>query len=107
MKDWHKHGVCSGEAWPYKVPPPTKDVLTAQRSENARQRLLGAYFRVNHRDLVAMHSAICEAGVLYATAQVYSGWDKVKAIRRENKIYGGHSRHGEYGPCRPNSFGRR
>jgi hypothetical protein len=94
MKGWHKHGVCSGEAWPYKVPPPKNDVLTAERSESARQHLLGAYFRVNHRDLVAMHSAICEAGVLYATAQVHSGWDKVKAdgiIPRENKIDGGHA----------------
>jgi Papain family cysteine protease len=94
MKGWHKHGVCSGEAWPYNVPPPKNDVLTAERSENARQRLLGAYFRVNHRDLVAMHSAICEAGVLYGTAEVHPGWDKVKAdgiIPLENKIDGGHA----------------
>jgi hypothetical protein len=41
-----------------------------------------------------MHSAICEVGVLYATAQVHSGWDKVKSdgvIRQENKIEGGHA----------------
>lgn len=94
MKGWHKHGVCSAKLWPYKVPPPKGDDLTAERSEDARNRLLGAYFRVNHRHLVAMHSAICEAGVLYATAQVHSGWDKVKAdgiIPQEEKIEGGHA----------------
>src|SRR3546814_3440433 len=41
------------------------------------RRPLGAYFRVNHRDLVAMHSAITEVGVLYATATVHAGWEKV------------------------------
>jgi hypothetical protein len=94
VKGWHKHGVCSAKLWPYKVPPPKGDNLTAERSEDARKRLLGAYLRVNHRDLVAMHSAICEAGVLYATAQVHSGWDKVKAdgiIPHEEKIEGGHA----------------
>jgi C1A family cysteine protease len=94
MKGWHKHGVCSAKLWPYKVPPPKNDDLTAERSEDARKRLLGAYLRANHRDLVAMHSAICEAGVLYATSQVHSGWDKVKAdgiIPFEDKIEGGHA----------------
>ncbi|MFN2541011.1 MAG: C1 family peptidase [Chthoniobacterales bacterium] len=94
MKGWHKHGVCASEVWPYRVPQPRNDALTAERSTDARKRLLGAYFRVNHLDLVAMHSAICEAGALYATAQVHSGWDKVKSdgfIPQESKIEGGHA----------------
>lgn len=94
MKGWHKHGVCSAKLWPYRVPPIKGDDLTAERSADARNRLVGAYLRVNHRDLVAMHSAICEVGVLYATGQVHSGWDKVKAdgvIPQEDKIEGGHA----------------
>ncbi len=94
MKGWHKHGVCSATEWPYTVSVGKKDQLTASRTSDARNRLLGAYFRVNHLDLVAMHSAICETGALYATAQVHSGWDKVKSdgrIPQESKIEGGHA----------------
>ncbi len=94
MKGWHKHGVCSEALWPYKVSSSKEDDLTAARSADARRRLLGAYFRVNHLDLVAMHSAICEVGALYATAQVHSGWDKVDSdgiIPQRDKIEGGHA----------------
>jgi hypothetical protein len=94
MKGWHKHGVCSEKLWPYRVSSSKNDDLTADRSMDARRRLLGAYFRVNHLDLVAMHSAISEVGVLYATGQVHSGWDKVKSdgiIPHEEKIEGGHA----------------
>ena len=93
MKGWHKHGVCSAKLWPYKVTR-TKEELTRERSDDARNRLLGAYLRVNHLDLVSMHSAICEVGVLYATGQVHSGWDKVGTdgiIRQEKEIEGGHA----------------
>ena len=94
MKGWHKHGVCSSKLWPYKTARIKNEDLTKERSDDARNRLLGAYLRVNHLDLVAMHSAICEAGVLYATGQVHSGWDKVGAdgiIRHEKEIEGGHA----------------
>ena len=94
MKGWHKHGVCSEKLWPYKVQRAKQDEFTAERSTDARRRLLGAYLRVNHFDLVAMHGAICEVGVLYATAQVHSGWDKVKRdglILQEDNIEGGHA----------------
>lgn len=67
MKAWHQHGVCSRDLWP----------TGAERWKDAVRRPLGAYFRVNHRDLVAMHSAIAEARVLYATATVHSGWSAV------------------------------
>ncbi len=75
MKGWHKHGLCSLAMW--------KDnrgnlSLEAKRSADALARPLGAYFRVNHKDLVAMHAAITEVGVLYATAQVHEGWQNVR-----------------------------
>ena len=94
MKGWHKHGVCSAKLWPYKVTRTKNEDLTKERSDDARNRLLGAYLRVNHLDLVSMHSAICEVGVLYATGQVHSGWDKVGAdgiIPLEKEIEGGHA----------------
>lgn len=93
MKGWHKHGVCSDELWPYQ--PGKADLqVTPERASDAAQRPLGAYFRVNHRDLVAMHCAIAEVGVLYATAMVHEGWDKVDGkgyIPLKPDILGGHA----------------
>lgn len=77
MKGWHKHGVCNDELWRYDVR--RKDNrLTPERIADAVRRPLGAYYRVNHKDLVAMHSALSEVGILYATASVHEGWDAVK-----------------------------
>lgn len=77
MKGWHKHGVCAEEAWPYKGKRGGAQGLTQTRVENALARPLGAYFRVNHKDLVAMHAALAEVGVLFATSMVHEGWDNV------------------------------
>lgn len=77
MKGWHKHGVCSDALWRYSLK--RKDIrLTPERLADAVRRPLGAYYRVNHKDLVAMHSALAEVGILYATASVHEGWDQVK-----------------------------
>ncbi len=74
MKGWHKHGVCSSTNWP-------KDDRDSDRYRvrfaEALRRPLGAYLRVNHKDVIAMHSAITEVGILYATGDVHDGWDKV------------------------------
>lgn len=80
MKGWHKHGVCARRLW--------KDThkgvdLSQVQAESALERPLGAYFRVNHKDLVGMHSAITEAGILFATARVHQGWMDVKTGDRE------------------------
>jgi hypothetical protein len=94
MKGWQKHGVCAEDDWPYKLGDHCKDGLTEKRMRAASTRPLGAYFRVNHKDLVAMHSAIAEAGVLYATATVHEGWSDVKAdgaIPFMQRILGGHA----------------
>jgi len=77
MKAWHKHGVCSEKAWPYVATRRSPPGLTQVRISDAIQRPLGAYFRVNHKDLVAMHSALAEVGVLYATGLVHDGWERV------------------------------
>jgi papain like protease len=76
MKGWHKHGICSAELWPYRTRK-NASRLTEQRTADAVQRPLGAYFRVNHKDLVALHGALAEVGVLYASASVHGGWNRV------------------------------
>ncbi|HZW24123.1 MAG TPA: C1 family peptidase [Gallionella sp.] len=93
MKGWHKHGICSAALWEHDPANPDH-TLTGQRADDAERRPLGAYFRVNHKDIVAMHAAITEVGVLYASASVHSGWRKVKKdgdIPIENEMIGGHA----------------
>lgn len=93
MKGWHKHGVCGDVVWPYDTKS-TTGTLTPERAMDALRRPLGAYFRVNHQDLVAMHSAIAEVGILYATASVHEGWSDVGAdgiIHLSDKMIGGHA----------------
>lgn len=93
MKGWHKHGVCAEDIWPYKATD-SKEFLDDPRAQDARQRPLGAYSRVNHKDLVCMHSALSEVGVLYATGNVHEGWQKVDAeglIPRIGGVLGGHA----------------
>ncbi|MFN5048015.1 C1 family peptidase [Roseateles sp.] len=77
MKGWHKHGVCAESAWPYKLKRGATGGLTQARVQDAQQRPLGAYLRVNHKDLVAMHAALAEVGILFATSMVHAGWDEV------------------------------
>ncbi|MFC4310182.1 C1 family peptidase [Steroidobacter flavus] len=78
MKGWHKHGVCSETLWPSAASESKKGQLLTglndARTTDALRRPLGAYYRVNHKDLVAMHSAIAEVGVLFATSNVHQGW---------------------------------
>ncbi len=79
MKGWHKHGVCRHDIWPDKPKTQQGHTLTQERGADAVQRPLGAYLRVNHKDLVAMHCALAQVGVLYATAVVHEGWSRVDA----------------------------
>lgn len=95
MKGWHKHGVCSEALFPYKPAKKSDPLgLTDARTSDALQRPLGAYFRVNHKDIVAMHSALAEVGVLYVTCTVHAGWNEVGAdgvVTQSSTITGGHA----------------
>ncbi len=91
MKGWNKHGVCAVKTWPRSRPGAPLDHASV---EDAARRPLGAYFRVNHASLVAMHSAISEVGVLYASASVHAGWDAAGSdglIKMSDKDLGGHA----------------
>ena len=91
MKGWHKHGLCKEACWKNDSKVNT---FNKTRTADAVLRPLGAYYRVNHKDLVAMHSAMAEVGILYATASVHEGWDEVRAhgvIPYPRKIPGGHA----------------
>ena len=93
MKGWQKHGVCAMTNWPKEDRDP--DTYRVRFAE-ALRRPLGAYLRVNHKDVIAMHSAITEVGILYATASVHDGWDNVGRngvidFTPKSQITGGHA----------------
>jgi hypothetical protein len=92
MKGWYKHGVCADSIWTAESSAP--QVLSHETAADAARRPLGAYFRVNHKSLVAMHAALTEVGVLYASANVHTGWEKVQQgghIPFEEGLLGGHA----------------
>jgi hypothetical protein len=94
MKGWHRHGVCTLDVWKSAGKGVARDLLTEERAKDAIDRPLGAYFRVNHTDLVAMHAALAEVGILYATASVHEGWDDVGKdgiIHYQENEIGGHA----------------
>lgn len=96
MKGWHKHGVCARSVWPDAGEGGSDTLFTEARARDALARPLGGYYRVNHRDLVAMHAALTEVGILFATAWVHAGWDAVRADgridpKRDRGNEGGHA----------------
>ena len=111
MKGWHKHGICAEHKWPYQAGVVDRE-FTEERAVDALRRPLGAYYRVNHKDLVAMHSALVEVGILYATAKVHEGWyqlDNEHWIEPSDRMLGGHAfalvAYNEYGFWIQNSWG--
>ena len=94
VKGWHKHGVCLETSWPYA--PDNPGSFTETVTTDAARRPLGAYYRVNHEDIVSLHSAIAEVGILYATAKVHTGWNAVTEqgdipFNPDDPIVGGHA----------------
>jgi hypothetical protein len=90
MKGWQKYGVCRDAFYTDKGPcKPNRELVS-----DSRLRPLGSYFRVNHKDVVAMHTALSEVGVLYATALIHSGWfrpDNDGMITFSSDLEGGHA----------------
>ena len=72
IQGWCAHGVCPRELWQPTLHGPTH--LTPERAAAALTTPGGAYYRVQHRQVRDMHSALNEAGILYCTLMVHAGW---------------------------------
>lgn len=68
MKGWHKHGVCAEALWPAAGRP------AEGWAEDAAERPLGAYYRVDRSSISDLQAAIHEVGAVYASATVHRGW---------------------------------
>lgn len=109
MKGWVSHGVCNEASWP--ATRHGAKFLTPAVATEAQDTPGGAYYRVMHRQIRDMHTALAEVGILYVTLMVHEGWDrpgpatvtvdyvesgnskklKVPVIRRAGRADGGHA----------------
>ena len=79
MKGWVRHGVCLEKSWTKKDKGVSCLRKTLKKgftiSDEARATPGGAFYRVQHDQVRDMHAAIAEAGAIYCTLMVHSGWD--------------------------------
>jgi pimeloyl-ACP methyl ester carboxylesterase len=71
IKGWYHMGVC--RQTPSNDKQAQEGRLTIERAKDARAHTLGAYYRIR-KNIVDMHAALNEAGAVYASADVHSGW---------------------------------
>jgi hypothetical protein len=97
IRGWYNMGVCSERDWQYEVGDDS--TLTIDRAKTARANTIGAYYRLRP-NIVDFHAALNEAGILYVSASVHSGWWKsslkdnngAKEIPYDNhEMQGGHA----------------
>lgn len=78
LKAWHRHGVCRRDLWPFQLSQSGKaadyQAPLPGWAEDALQRRLGVYYRVNKNSIADMQAALLQAGVLYVSASIHSGW---------------------------------
>ena len=86
LKAWHKHGVCVDSLWPYRDAEEKVRFITPFEgwAEDALNRRLGVYYRVNRASVVDMQAAILEIGAIYVSGDVHDGW----AVASKKKIIG-------------------
>lgn len=96
IKGWKNTGVCLERLAPYRHGQ-RYFAITPEISEDARQRTLGAYYRLRP-EITDFHAALDEIGVIYASARVHEGWyDPVKDedgeayVPERQDIVGGHA----------------
>jgi len=84
LKAWLKHGVCTEQIWPYRDPKTNRVrfVKPSERWQNdAAERPLGVYYRIEKRSIRDMQAAIQEVGSVYCSATVHAGWDKLEQYK--------------------------
>lgn len=81
LKGWFKHGACREALFAELDMPPASKSLDEDWWFDAVRRPLGAYYRIDPRDIADMHAALNEVGILYVTAGCHSGWDEGFAVK--------------------------
>lgn len=96
IKGWNNSGVCRDDLAPFS-PGEGNFRITPAISENAKHQTLGSYYRIKP-SITDFHSALSEAGVIFASASIHKGWRKPKkedtghyTIQERTEIVGGHA----------------
>lgn len=77
LKGWAKHGASAERLWrTLKMPPATNG--ESDWWLDAVKRPMGAYYRIDPKNIRDMHVALTEAGAIYASAFTHTGWDKLQ-----------------------------
>lgn len=77
LKGWFRHGVCRQALFNGLEPPATPLEHKEDWWLDAVRRPLGAYYRLDPKDLPDMHAALAETGALFVTAGCHAGWDEL------------------------------
>ena len=85
LKGWFNHGVLVEADWPALQQDPEPDLDDQAVAERARERPLGAFYRVNPYRLDDMQSAICELNAICVSAVVHDGWVKPVELTRNGE----------------------
>jgi hypothetical protein len=75
LKGWYRFGACAHALWPNEGMPAATNDPASDWWLDAVKRPLGAYYRVDPRNLGHMQAALTEAQVLYASAAWHEGWE--------------------------------
>ncbi len=97
LKGWHKHGICRRQFWPAPTDtdfdpnrkPGTRGYFGPPSDvwqEDAPERPLGAYYRIDVASLNDLQSAIHEVGAVYVSADVHDGWAMEKCENLDQAI---------------------
>lgn len=94
MKAWSKNGACRLKYWA-KFYRDSAEAGTAWLTDAFRTPL-GAYYRVDHREIPDLHAALNDVGVVFCTAQIHGGWhslseDGTIPYQSDVPIIGGHA----------------
>ena len=86
LKGWFYHGVLADSEWPSLEVDPVPDVDREGRASTlARQRPLGAFYRVNAMRLDDLQSAVNELSAIVVSAAVHDGWREPVLVTRTVK----------------------
>lgn len=70
MRGWHKHGVCWERNWRSDTSPSNWEAWRREALSNT----LGAYFRIQTREITDIQAAIHEVHAVFASARCHDGW---------------------------------
>lgn len=77
LKGWHKHGACADTLWNTGIDmPPTPKRAEDDWWLDAVKRPLGAYYRIDRKQITDIHAALNEVGIVYASTDTHAGWDQ-------------------------------